>query len=136
MITVKVISRLLWSYLIGPICYTLLYNIWLMLSVCICPKVITLSRFHFFYLSFKLCLLASSASSYLTCCLLRMANLLTSGLSVLSILSFLVSFCPPEVSGCHYTMVIIQNGTRINTTGWARNAIFSDQLIIIYFLYF
>jgi hypothetical protein len=53
-------------------------------------------------------------------------------LSVLSILSFLVSFCPPEVSGCHYTMVIIQNGTRINTTGWARNAIFSDQLIIIF----
>jgi hypothetical protein len=35
------------------------------------------------------------------------------------------------VSGCHYTMVIIQNGTRLNTTGWSKNAIFGDRSVIL-----
>ena len=44
----------------------------------------------------------------------------------LSVLCLMVISCPGEVFGCHYTMIIIQNGTKINTTGWAKNAYFGE----------
>ena len=46
--------------------------------------------------------------------------------AILAISSLAVFLTPIRVSGCHYTMIIIQNETKLNTTGWSRNSIFGE----------
>ena len=47
-------------------------------------------------------------------------------IAVLAISSLAMFLAPVRVSGCHYTMIIIQNETKLNTTGWSRNSIFGE----------